>query len=86
MRTDRTLIGLWHVATYATPADITAMVGEVRAARARIAAHPATLEWLCRTASPFGPLARSTTLTAVALGVDVEADRSIPEGIVTAVR
>lgn len=73
---------IWWITPKATRSDIQAIVDAARAAGHAITAHPATLERMGRTASPFGPIARSATLTAAVLDVHVTPDWSYPEGLI----
>lgn len=76
-------VDLWWLTPNATPNDVHAITSTARATRSRVVAHPATLERMARTVSPFGPISRSLDLTAMVLGVDVTPDRARPEGLVT---
>jgi len=78
-------VDMWWITPTATAADITVITDTARATRTRLVAHPATLEQAGRTASPFGPIARSATLTAGVLAVPVTADPAIPEGLIITV-
>lgn len=76
---------MWWLTPAATVADVARVASAARDAGARLVASSPTLEQMCRTVSPFGPLARSSTLTSVVLGVQVVAVVSCPEGLVVAV-
>lgn len=74
---------MWWLTPNATAADVQAIATTARATGHTITAHPATLERMGRSVSPFGPIARSTTLTAAVLDVTVTPDWSYPEGLIT---
>lgn len=78
-------VDVWWLTPDADPGDVQVIADAARDEGARLVAHPSILEQMCRTASPFGPVARSTTLTAAVLGVEVAADRAFPEGLVVSV-